>query len=351
MPMAVKLDHWKGFEDFVWMEMLAGGPSANIVVMAEVANLLKLSKAELRWLCACYCAIYNAPAATAMFYCYPRNVVLRSSSVELIDALDKNKPGLPVHSNRLRTNGSTKRMAASMKALAKWARVYEPVKTYDELWSQLNAISSVGRYFAIKLAGIMHRVGLTDVQQYDIRARGAKNGRQSLAYLYPEAAEWLGNYKDNSKGTLDQVDGFANEVFKRLTSQERFKNITWFELEAMLCEYNQAVKGHRYPGKTSDADLTQLNKVIAHFGPSEEFVRVVYKARGKTHPKYALGEEHGWDGKRKEMLATYRDLGYMWSDAIYLYNRTQDLNDPQVVNQELLALALTYPTGGSNGSN
>ena len=143
------LDHWKGFQDFVWMEKLAGGPSANIVVMAKSAELMKLSRLELSWLCACYAAIYNAPAAVAMYSQFKLDYVLGARPNQLTADLVHLKPGLPVHSNRLRTNGSMKRMALSMKALAKWVKFnedpHEDYADYDALWSELNSIPSVGR--------------------------------------------------------------------------------------------------------------------------------------------------------------------------------------------------------------
>lgn len=350
----MKLDHWKGFADFVWMEKLAGGPSANIVVMAKVAELLDLDALDLSWLCACYCAIYNAPAATAMYHAFKLDYVLEARHTQLVADLKYYEKGLPVHSNRLRTFGGAERMAKGMKELAKWVAFnddqHEDYPDYDTLWDELTAIPGVGRYFAIKLAGIMHRVGLTTVSQYDIRAKGAKNGRQTLAYLFPGRANELILKAGNKQETIDLVNWHANEVYEFLTRRTTFgTEITWFELEAMLCEYNQAVKGHRYPGKTSDADLGQLYKVYDFFGPVD-FVDTVFRARAATHPRYALGEESGWSGKRKEMLSIYKDLGYMWSDALYKYHDSNgDFTNPLDRAHTLDADPLTRPPGEDNG--
>lgn len=306
-------DHWNGFADFVAFEAAAGGPSPNLALIESTANALELTERKDRiWLACCYAAIYNTPVSHTV-----ANVWTPESAIHHNDLLERwltdHKDGLPVHSNRRRTHGSRRKLAESLSAYAQFAidDNFERGDDYDLLWKQVHELPFIGRYFGIKLAGTLHRLGLTDAAQYDIRARGAKNGRRTLALLFPEAAESLDlKSGGNSKAAVELAETCATRTKEWLAAQGL--KVDWFQLEALLCEYNQMVKGHRYPGSTSDGDLEAYVKVFDYFPNDTEALAPVWAAREATLPAQLWATR-----KRDDMVSIYADYGYVWSDAIY----------------------------------
>lgn len=315
------MDYWDGFADFVAFERAAGGPSPNLKLIKAAGDVVSGADDELAWLAGCYAAIYNTPGALALWFEWPLERVLRSDEGELKDWLEENR--LPIHSNRLRTHGAPSRLARGARALAEFAVSgnWERGDDFDRFWAQVNSVPSIARYFGIKLAGTMYELGLTESQQYDIRARGAKNGRKTLALLYED--ESLTLKEGGNRGVvIDRVERVAGEVYDWL-ADEHGLHVNYFQYEAVLCEFNQMVKGHRYPGKTSDADLDATDKVSDLFGPDHPAVRVTATARDQAVPEFQRSRR-----KRKHLLDVYSDHGYVWSDAVYSDEETTDGSAP-----------------------
>lgn len=320
-------DHWAGFADFVAFETAAGGPSPNLALIESTAEQLELTdRSELTWLACCYAAIYNTPVSGVVAQVWPHRNVWSDSSPLLERWLEDHKDGLPVHSNRRRTHGSRRKLAQSLSAYARFAELadFEAGDDYDRLWAQVHELPAIGRYFGIKLAGTLHRLGLTEAAQYDIRARGAKNGRRTLALLFPEEADVLDLKRGgNSKRAIAAAERHAQAVKDWLAAQDL--DVDWFQLEALLCEYNQMVKGHRYPGSTSDGDLEAYVKVHEHFPNDAETLAPVWSAREAVLPPWLWGTR-----KRKNAVDIYSKHGYVWSDAVYDWAESTDLSSPVV---------------------
>lgn len=306
-------DHWSAFADFVAFEGAAGGPSPNLNLISGASDTLALeSREEKIWLAACYAAVYNTPGSVLLHQQFkPQDLQTGQSLVE--EWLVRHKPGVPIHSNRRRTHGSLTKLTAGLKSLSDFTLRddFERGDDYDRLWAQVHEVNAVGRYFGIKFAGTLERLGLTDAKQYDIRARGAKNGRKTLALLFPDHATKLDlKTGKNSKEAVRLAEECASLVKDWLTNYNL--HVGWFQLEALLCEYNQMLKGHRYPGSTSDGDLEVYVKVFDHFGPDCIALAPVWEAREKTLPSVLWSTR-----KRKDMLGIYADHNYVWSDALY----------------------------------
>lgn len=320
-------DHWAGFADFVAFEAAAGGPSPNLALIESTAEQLGWEdRSELTWLACCYAAIYNTPVSAVVAQVWPYRSVWSDSADLLERWLEDHKDGLPVHSNRRRTHGSRRKLTQSLSAYARFAElaVFETGDDYDRLWAQVHELPAVGRYFGIKLAGTLHRLGLTEAAQYDIRARGAKNGRRTLALLYPGEADVLDLKRGgNSKRAIATAEHHASAVKDWLAAQGL--DVDWFQLEALLCEYNQMVKGHRYPGSTSDGDLEAYVKVHEHFPNDVETIAPVWQARESVLPPWLWATR-----KRKDMIGIYAEQGYVWSDALYDRNGSTDFSKPTV---------------------
>lgn len=317
------MDHWAGFTDFVAFESEAGGPSPNLKLIGAVPGADP-------WLAACYAAIYNTPGACVLWTEWPLERLLSLGLDPLHEWAEEHWRGLPVHSNRMRSNGAPSRLAKSMWALAQFIEAgdWEREDDYDRLWSQVMSVPSIGRYFGIKFAGALRVVGATEARQYDIRARGAKNGRRTLGMLYPPDGTREGAYhdsRDSSKPALEAAEYFAR-CAKQWIDTEYGLECDWFQFEALLCEYAQMVKGSRYPGKTSDADFDAYAKVCSHFGKDHPAVEKVLDARHDALPEWCR-----YYYKYKPLLPIYRDFGYVWSDALY-DRHSDDLSDPEVLS-------------------
>lgn len=332
--------HMRGFTDFVAMEGLAGGPSPNVKLIGRMARVGRVEKRELWWRACCYAAVYNTAASAAVWTHWPFPRMIKPGSTEKLEAwLMKNWAGVPIHSNRMRTNGSPKRLAASLASLAGWVArgELETDDDFDALWQQVTGVRSVGRYFGIKLAGTLAELRLTKARQYDVRARGAKNGRATLRLMFPDSGV---PKRGNSPAALREVDELA-AALRRSLEEGYGLTPTWFEFEALLCEYNQCVKGDRYPGKTSDSDLASLERVRTHFGVDCSAVESADSAREASLPLTALGRT-----KRADLTGVYAEHGYMWSDAIYDYEATDDLRRPVLRGDAPAWSPLTTPPGG-----
>lgn len=310
-------EHREGFLDFVALETAAAGPSPNLKLIQGAARSLPATRGDRAWFAACYAAIYNTPGALVLYHnVSPDEAWADPVSVE--QWLTEHKEGLPVHSNRLRTHGSMKKMALGLRSLAEFVTTddFERGDDFDRLWEQVNEVQAVGRYFGIKFAGTLHRLGLTEAAQYDIRARGAKNGRRTLALIFPDDAELLDlKSGGNSRAAVELAEGRAREL--RLEVHGHGLEVDWFQMEALLCEANQMFKGDRYAGKTSDSDLGALRRVEAHFGSSALPATQCWTARSEALPPFALELE-----KRKDLLDVFEKHGYCWSDALHDYEAT-----------------------------
>src|SRR3989304_1640848 len=147
------------FCNFVTAERQAGGPSANIRVVTELNRAWDLQGMDSVWFACCYNAVYNAPAAAAL-YLRLKPSFLDSDLEEQCITL---WPTLPIHSNRRRTVGSARRLAVILDSFARWIDQTNwgrlQTLSYDDLWTELTSVDLVGRYFGVKLAGTLHRFG------------------------------------------------------------------------------------------------------------------------------------------------------------------------------------------------
>lgn len=341
-------DYWAGFADFVAGETWAGGPSPNLKMVGALSRAVPhRTRVHETWLACCYAAIYNTSGASALYHCWP-DPESAAAADDLEGWIAENRPGMPVHSNRRRTHGSPRKMAEGLRSLAEFAvaQKFETYGDYERLWAQVHEIDNVGRYFGIKLCGTLRELGLTRAAQPDIRARGAKNGRRTLALLYPDDADRLDmKTGGNSRRSVDLAETRALEVKQRLEEQHGL-DVDWFELEALLCEFNQLVKGHRYPGSTSDGDAAALAKAEAHFREDTLISQYVWLARESVLPHELVRSS-----KDDALVVAYRDHGYVWSDALYDRSLTEDPASPAVRSEPLTDRApLTRPEGGAGGS-
>jgi hypothetical protein len=105
--------------------------------------------------------------------------------------------------------------------------------------------------------------------------------------------------------------------------------IGYYELQALLCEFKETLRGNRfYPGRSHDEVLENYHKRSDIRG---QYYTSLFAARKKLFPRQCLGEiGDRWDSVRKPLQATWKDYGYIWSDLEYRYSEPFDPTSPSV---------------------
>lgn len=78
------------------------------------------------------------------------------------------------------------------------------------------------------------------------------------------------------------------------------------KIETSLCAYEKMFKGTRYNGYYADRMLEEITGMI-EIPEMRDACKEVLIARSDAIPKFFLGEEHDWDGIRKELKTNYRE--------------------------------------------
>jgi hypothetical protein len=175
----------------------------------------------------------------------------------------------------------------------------------------------------MKLMETLTRQGNIDIICPDIRPVGGDSPRQQLAELFESPALAEGNSADVLLGIGTAVDHLRHKA------EAHGGPLTMFETEVYLCEFSQALKRNQYPGRALDSEVGHYYKGAEWFGEWPGFWRI----RSEMFPNWALGELHGWDGRRVELGACIPDHNYAWSDYIYDYSKTFDISSPHRLEQ------------------
>jgi hypothetical protein len=165
---------------------------------------------------------------------------------------------------------------------------------FDHTWEDTQKqIKYYGRYMSIKVLELMHRTIRPDMSSYDIRAAHAWSPRAALALLYPKHAEWMADRKRNDPETVNRVEKYASEVYEDLHAHDI--DVSYFELQGLLCNYKEMLYGRFYPGAGHDEDIEYMREYARDFD-----ARPWWKTRRKVFDPRYLGEISGWDGLRPE---------------------------------------------------
>ena len=130
--------------------------------------------------------------------------------------------------------------------------------------------------------------------------------------------------KKAGKATLLVVNRIAAELNAEL-NEALTTPVSYYEMEALLCNFRQAVSGTFYPGRTIDSELEYHNIVQDHWGDDPYLGTFnMYDARYAALPWETLAEMSGgaWNGVRKDLFPLMRDEGIVWSDKEFRYGET-----------------------------
>lgn len=195
---------------------------------------------------------------------------------------------------------------------------------YAGAWADLTTkVPYIGRYMAIRILELLRiRFELPHLVMPDLRAAGGRYPRQALALLRPDAAAVL--LGGDGRRTVAQVEAVATEVRDWATVAVAGQPCTYYELQALSCEYKQSALGRRqYPGRSVDSELRYWRQAYASGTPGTVDATRFWAVRTQLYPAWALGEVNGWDDARADCGRVLADYGYTWSDSRYNYEATR----------------------------
>lgn len=292
----------------------------------RMAESLALASEDPLWFCGCYTASYVVSTALAVTQQWSRGLALKNP-VKFTSWVQENWSSLPIRKER-RVNGTGAiKLAEIMLEWGKWIGDKDNLRRvtsteYPQSFKELNPPHH-GRYFKTKLYEVLRRTLLamgesTLPEMLDIIPKGGYHPRGGLRLIYP----WH-EHKDDSKTKLSEANKLSGRLLTLL--QEEDLPVDWFIVEVLLCNYRQAVKGGQYPGRAHDSELGH------YYVASQKFsIDKIVEVREKLFPWQVLGEQKDrWQGRRVELGKVMTEYDYVWSDMLYDYTKTKQLQSPR----------------------
>lgn len=304
----MNLQHRDNFEAFARFELRCGGPDPHLLISAWLAR----QSPDPRWFPGLYTIVYNVPSAEVLNHYLPFPAKITEA-----EAHDLWKKIVVRKERRVNGFGPLK----LMETLNAYVDVLEAnilekatdFEIFDEQFEHVKkSVKNYGRYFGIKLYECLRQANAIPLLKFDnMLPKDGQLSRKGLALIYPEH-----DYKAKDPFSCYEANELAGELLHRL------ENANWFQVEALLCEFRQASENRQYPGRAHDSELDHLRAVQA-LNPDVEFRTL--EARKELFPHWALGELQGWKGRRS-LGHVMNEYGYCWSDDVYDFNKTAELN-------------------------
>lgn len=318
--------HRDGFVEFCRMKIAVNGPDVHMKMAGVKAEELNLH--ERMWWLGVYTNLCSTPPAAAIWARWPLERVLDEGNT-LEGWLRENWAGIPVRKNR-RPVRSPAKLAWGIRSYARW--IYDELQSpvlnwsgYESVWAGVDrGVKFFGRYATIKLLEAFRRYSrFPGLQAPDIRAAGGWSPRKCLAFLYPTYGKLLVQ-GGSGRAALEEIHWLAAGERKRV-SDALDRDVSFYELEALLCNYRQTFSGTLYVGRTIDSELDHYRRVAGHFGDDPFLGKFdFFGTRRLVFPKECLGELNGWEGVRKPLFYTYGTYDYIWSDLVYSWAESKD---------------------------
>lgn len=285
------MDYWPLFESFIIEELKAHGPDPQLQLLLELAP--DVSDVEKMWLIGTYCAHHCVASAWAVYLNFRPDQVLKDPN-SLLRFLERNWAALPVrqemHSHRMLEKRWACLIDAAIYATGKsWQN-----GSYEKIWNDfIESVSFFNRYLCIKAIEMMRRTVRPDLILSDIRAQKGWSPRAMIALLYPEVADTVGNKRNNSFETVWYAEEYATRIRERL--KLRGIELSYYQLQVLLCNSKQMIEGRVAPGSGIEAELNFIRTAEKNFTMSH-----VYDTRKRIYDHRYLSEVPGWQGLQKD---------------------------------------------------
>lgn len=295
--------HRRLFTDFCRIEMAAGGPDPQVRLTAEAVRCHTRGGIDLAGL---FVVPYSCAGAAILWRLAER----KPNPSTWQPWLEQHGKGLPVRKERRPVKGHWGRFTTCVVSWYEWCEKSYPSmvdRPYADVYASVTKeVKYFGRYATMKLLETMYQAGLMSGQQNTIVPRDGKFPRRSMALLMPEHEAILKGKREEA-----EVDALADRI--RLSISDRLGvEVTWFQLETMLCIYGQSLRG-KYPAGRHDSELGHWTRTMAHYGePAATELRQQFPfsdLRRKLYPVEFLGEwnDPGWDGVRDDLEAERKE--------------------------------------------
>jgi hypothetical protein len=292
--------HRRLFTDFCRIEMEAGGPDPQILLTARAIQQHHRSSPELAGL---FVNPYSCAGAAISWRLQER----QPDPLEWVPWLTQHGKVIPIRKERRPVKGAWQRYAICAASYLDWSRNELPAvrdQPYREVYASVNKhVKYMGRYATMKLLEVLYQAEMIKYPQDTMVPRDGKFPRRTMALLMPEHAEML-------KGTRqeDEVDALCERIRSSMSTRIGME-ISWFQIETMLCIYRQSLKG-KYPSGRHDSELGHWMSVMNAVNPAvaEELIAQFpfSDLRRDLYPQHLLGEwnEPQWFGIRPELEET-----------------------------------------------
>jgi hypothetical protein len=283
--------------------MTAGGPDPQVRLTGEAIQRHRLG-GELHTACdlaGLFVVPYSCAGAAILWRLYEKKPVETWQPW-----LEQHGSSIPVRKERRPVKGSWPRFTECAKSWLDWCYNSAPHVTslpYRDVYKSVTSdVKYFGRYATMKLLETMYQAGITAFAQDTMVPRDGKFPRRTMALLMPEHSEML---LAKGPGNEAEIDALCDRI-RQGTSDRIGQEISWFQIETMLCIYRQSLGG-KYPGGRHDSELGHWWRTIQAVGPDisaqlhEQFP--FHRLRGELYPHEYLGEfnDPQWWGIRPEL--------------------------------------------------
>lgn len=321
-------EHWQHFTEFCEYELATGGPDPHARYIGMLA--FPHSWKEIVWRGGVYAAVYNAPAAEAIYRAWPYERMATEPRL-LSEWIIQHWAGIPLRRER-RAVRTPEKLTRCLNSYAAWMDYQlrpflenlhpDPYVAYDQMWKAADrALYGFGRYALTKLLDYYERYCDISISMPDIRPVDGWSPRETLQLFYP--GTYINAHSQNERA-LRVTNHYAAHAKDRL-AVENGLDMDWFRFEVLLCEYRQSCEEERqYPGRSIDSELKYLHAVDAYWAGGN-WQSGIWQMRRVLHPSECLGEVHGWDGPRDDLGGFLNATGHTWSDLLWEYTSVRML--------------------------
>lgn len=302
------------FIDWARIKLSVDGSDSYIMGAVELAR----KSDDPVWYAGCFTTPYAPPSSELLFAHWPRRDVLNRPDA-LLQWVTANWSALPISGARLTNAMGPRKFVQTLVGYARWidgggVRGLDRDDFDGAFTALLASVPNHGRYTGLKLYETLRRVGVAAPPVSDIRPRGGRTPRRTLAHLFGH------DHRSDTAALVVEANALADELRQQIPT-------TWFNVEMLLCNFHQALAGKFYPGYALDKELSRIAIVEAAFPGAANGTRGV---RQRLYRSETLGELGGWSGVRKELGRVMPRYGYIWHDALFDYGATADLSSPVV---------------------
>jgi len=290
-------EHLDNYIEFSRLEKLTSGPGPH----RKVAERLALESSDPAWAIGLYGMAYTTAGMEVLLSFYPT----RESHVQHADTVAHL---VPRRDERVVNGFGPTRLREMLLSYQGWLddgglERAQSAECFDEAFKLVGGqLTHFGRFFGIKLYEALERtMGLPHFD--DVRPKNGHWSRRTLQLFEPTHDPF-----SNKRADQDEANEIAWQV--RAAAYGRGVDLSYFEVESMLCNYRQALNGEKYPGGDVDGDLGYVRQGQL-LNPGLEF-RTLHH-RKEIVPVWARGEARDWDGKRP-LGSLFRDTGRWHTD-------------------------------------